>query len=138
MPMRGRAAAAGLALILAGCSAGKDLAAAQQAVTTFHQQMNAAAFDAIYDASSADWQKATARAASAQFLGAVHTKLGNFVSGNTVGWAENVNTNGTFMTLNYQSKYAGGDAAEHFLYRIDGGKLQLVGYNINSNALILK
>ena len=71
-------------------------------------------------------------------LQAVHKKLGNLRSTVPQGWNVNYQTSGTFVTLGYATHYAEGDASEQFVYRIKDGKALLVGYNINSNALILK
>ena len=42
------------------------------------------------------------------------------------------------VTINYQAQYEKGAASEQFVFRIDGGKALLAGYNINSDALILQ
>jgi hypothetical protein len=71
-------------------------------------------------------------------LEAVHRKLGELKSADKQNWNINFHTSGTFVTLTYKTSYSEGDAAEQFVYRIDGGAASLAGYHINSNALILK
>ncbi|MGH8101942.1 MAG: hypothetical protein ACREIW_11645, partial [Chthoniobacterales bacterium] len=72
------------------------------------------------------------------FMGAVHGKLGKVQSAARKGFFVNFNTSGTRVRLNYDTKFDGGDATEEFLWRIQGNKALLVGYHINSNALVLK
>jgi hypothetical protein len=50
----------------------------------------------------------------------------------------NYHTSGTFATLVYKTRYAGGEATETFVYRIKSESALLAGYHINSNALITK
>ena len=127
-----------VAAALCGCSAGTDVPLAEKAVDSFHQTLNAGDFARIYAEARPDMKAATAEGPLVDLLGAVHRKLGVFQSGKSVGWNDNATTGGHFLTLTYASTYAGGTADERFVYRIDGGRAMLAGYNINSNALILK
>ena len=123
--------------VLAGCSAANDIPAAERGIAQFHQQLNAGAFDAIYSASGPEMKATTKQPELASFLAAVHRKLGDFQSGKTLGWNENIGTNGHFVAINYVATYARGVAQEGFAFRIDGGRAVLAGYHVNSNALIL-
>ena len=135
MVMKRFAAVAAL-MLLAGCSMGQDMSTAQAGVTTFHKQLNAQAFDQIYDDASADLKAAAPPAKLINLLSAVHRKLGDFQSGSAVGWNDNATTSGHFLTVHFQANYARGKADETFVYRIDNGAAVLAGYNINSDALI--
>lgn len=125
------------ALALAGCSLGADVPVAEKAITAFHAQLDAAQFGPIYIQSADEMKKATTQAHLTDFLAAVHRKLGLFRSGKSIGWNDNVNTGGHYITINYQATYQRGPAAENFVYRIDDGKATLVGYHVNSDALII-
>lgn len=125
------------ALALAGCSFGADVPVAEKAIAAFHAQLDAAQFDAIYAGSAKEMKSTTTQAQLTAFLAAVHRKLGLLKSGKSVGWNENLNPGGHFMTINYQAVYERGPAAENFVYRIDDGKATLVGYHVNSDALVL-
>lgn len=129
-------AALAAAALLAGCSMGQDMSTVQAGITAFHQQMNAQAFDKIYQASSADMKGASDQAGLVKLLSAVHRKLGDFQSGSAVGWNDNVATGGHFVTVHYAANYALGKADETFTYRVDGSTATLAGYHINSLALI--
>ncbi len=119
------------AAALAGCSMSADTKVAEQAVTDFHQKLDAGQIDAIYAAASTDLRKTTSHERFAGFLGEVHRKMGNTKSSNEKKWFVNFNTSGSFVTLTYDTVYAGGNAKEEFVYRIEDGKALLAGYHIN-------
>jgi hypothetical protein len=121
--------------LLAGCSMNKDIFAADAGISKFHQDLNAARFDEIYTESGAELS--TTQAALIQFLSAVHRKLGNFQSGSSTSWNDNVTTTGHFVTIGYSAKYDRGGADENFVYRIDGPRAILAGYHVNSTALVV-
>jgi len=125
------------ALALAGCSIGADVPMAEKAIAAFHAQLDAAQFGPIYVQSASEMRSATSQLHLTAFLGAVHRKLGLFKSGKSVGWNDNVNGGGHYITINYQAVYERGPAVENFVYRIDDGKAILAGYHVNADALIL-
>ncbi|HMI18443.1 MAG TPA: hypothetical protein VK533_02750 [Sphingomonas sp.] len=136
--MTGRAWGIVALLALSGCSIGKDVPIAEQAVDGFHRQLNAGQFDAIYAASAADMKAVSPQTTLTALLGAIHRKLGLFKSGKVIGWNDNASTSGHFITLNYSAVYANGPADENFVYRMDGQQAVLAGYHINSDQLILR
>ena len=127
-----------VAVALAGCSMSADTKLAEQAVPKFHEMLDAGQFDAIYAASSDDFKKATTRESFVPVLEAVHRKLGATRSSHLKRWDVRYYTSGIFVTLNYSTAYAEGEAFEQFVYRLQGEKALLAGYHINSNALIIK
>jgi opacity protein-like surface antigen len=127
-----------LAFALAGCSASADTAAAEAGVPRFHQLLDAGKFAEIYEQSSEDLKKTATQQDFVALLEAVHRKLGNTKSSDKQGWNINYHTSGTFVTLTYKTVYAEGEAAEQFVFRMQGKVAALVGYHINSTALILK
>jgi hypothetical protein len=122
---------------LAGCSAGTDVPVAEKAVARFHTMLDAGQNAQIYQESASEMKSATTEAKLGALLAAVHRKLGTVKKAEQRGWNDQINTGGHFVTLNFATSYAQGDAAETFVYKIAGDKAQLVGYNINSNALII-
>ena len=141
MPMKQSAflAIASAALVsLAGCSASADIKAAEQAVPHFHEQLDGGQFEQIWAGTSDDLKKVATQADFVALLTAVHRKLGGHKSEKEQGWSTNVTTSGTFVSLTYATAYDGGDAVERFVFRMDKDRALLAGYNINSNALILK
>jgi hypothetical protein len=125
-----------MAMLVAGCSFSADTKAAEQGVTEFHTALNNSSFDEIYTASAPDFKAASTRGEFTKLLGAIHTKLGNFQTGKTVGWNDNVNTGGHYVTLNREAQFERGPAQEQFVFTVSGETATLVGYHISSNALI--
>ena len=125
-------------LALAGCSAGDNTKLAAAGVTEFHRLLDAGEFDRIYADASADLKQPTSQEDFVALLAAVRRKLGTTKSSSQQGWNINYNTSGRYITLAYATVYSDGEAAEQFVYRIEGERALLAGYHVNSNALIVK
>jgi hypothetical protein len=123
---------------LAGCSSSEDTKLAETAVLQFHQELDTGQFEAIYSAAGEELRDQTTLKDFTALLEAIHRKLGNLKSTETKGWNVNYNTSGAYVTLTYSSMFSEGGAAEQFIYRINRDRAVLVGYHINSAALILK
>ena len=136
--MRARSAILAASLLLAGCSAGADMKTAGAAVNQFHQQLDAGQFDAVYANSDPAMKAATTAPDLTNLLAAVHRKLGNTKSASQMGINVNFGTAGEVIRTSYKTEFDNGEAIETFTFRIDQAQAKLVGYNINSNALILK
>lgn len=126
------------AIFVAGCTTSVDTRVAERAVDTFHEMLNAGQFELIYAAGSDDLKRVAKREDFVALLDAVHRKLGVTKSWSKRGWSVNYHTSGTFVTLSYSTIFDEGDAGEQFVYRLQDGKALLVGYHINSTALIVK
>jgi hypothetical protein len=124
-------------MALAGCSIGDDVPVANKAIDRFHAALNAGQFEPIYAGAAKDMKDTTPQSRLVALLAAVHRKLGTFKSGKSMGWNDNVNPAGHFVTISYEATYEHGPAAENFVYRIDGGHAALAGYHVNADALIL-
>lgn len=122
---------------LAGCSTATDSRLAEQAIPNFHDMLDAGHFDEIYDASSDRLKQASTRKDFDTLLAAVHGKLGNTKSSSQRSFFINYGTSGTFITITHSTQFECGDGVEQFVYGLNDGKASLVGYHINSNALIL-
>ena len=127
-----------ISLAIAGCSMSADTSIAESEVPRFHRQLNAQELGAIYDNSASEMKEATGRKEFIEFLQAVHRKLGVMKTTERQNWHVNYGTNGTVITLVYNTSFTEGEATEQFLYRLEGKTAKLMGYNINSNAFILK
>ena len=119
-------------LWLTSCSFGADTKTAEIGVESFHRDLEAGRYNQIYAAADPQFKAATTTADWSKMLGAIHTKLGAYRSGKTVGWTENATTGGKYITLNREANYVTGPAQEQFIFRIDGNKVSLFGYHINS------
>ena len=123
-------------VLLSACSGGEDLTAADAQIKTFHSELNSGDFQRIYADSAQGWKNVSSSADTIQLFTGVHNKLGAFLTGNKVGWRVNYTTGGTFVIVQYASKFQKGEAQETFTFQHSGNATQLVGYNVNSRALI--
>jgi hypothetical protein len=124
--------------MLTGCGAIKGKAAAEKAVSEFHDKLDKGDFKSIYSETHADFKKAATEKDFVALLEAVHRKLGKLEKSEPAGWNANTFNFQTNIVLTYKTKFAEGDAVETFNYRVDGDRAQLCGYNINSPTLITK
>lgn len=127
-----------VAMVLASCHPVQDTQAAEQAVTAFHRQLDAADFKGIYAATHPDFKKAATEKEFVDILEAVHRKLGDVQSSQRATWNINSFNFQTNVQMTYDTTFAQGKAKESFNYRIEDGKAVLRGYNINSPTLITK
>ena len=129
--------AAALLFGLGACSMGADLPIADQAVTRFHKMLDAGQNAQIYRESAQEMKNAGPEAKLDAFLSAVHRKLGTVTKATRQGFNDQMNTGGHYITMTYATTYTRGEATETFVYKISDGKAALVGYNVNSDALII-
>lgn len=126
------------ALILTGCDAMKGKATAENAVIAFHDSLDKGDFESLYTAADPDLRAAATEKDFLALLGAVHRKLGNVKASNETNFAINSYNLDTRITLQYNTTFDGGDGTETFVYRMKGDQVALVGYNINSLAMLTK
>lgn len=138
---RGNLTIIGLAflVLILGCSGMmKGKAAADPAVARFHQQLNDKQFSEIYAESSQRMKDAATEQELIDLLDAVNRKLGRVKDSKSTSWHVGSTTEGTFITVTYDTTFTDGKATEKFIFELDGDKGILVNYNINSNELITK
>jgi|ERR1051326_4122479 hypothetical protein len=117
-----------------GMAEGRRMANAS--VEHFHDQLNAGQFDQIYAESDARFQSAGSKLDILKLFEAIHRKLGNTKSQTLSFWNMNATTSGFFITVTYDTSFERGSGQENFTWVKVGNKLSLVGYHIQSNALI--
>jgi hypothetical protein len=109
---------------------------AEAAATTFHGELNAGDFDAIWSGADDSFRRASTRENYDKFIGAVHRKLGLVVNTTTTGWAiKNFNFQ-TSVVLVKRSEFEHGSGVETFTYAVHGDSVKLVRYDINSTELV--
>ncbi|MCT2400637.1 DUF4019 domain-containing protein [Novosphingobium mangrovi (ex Huang et al. 2023)] len=124
--------------MLAGCGVKESIEDASAQVDQFHAALDAGDWQAVWKRADPELRKATRREQFGRLLKAVHRKLGNVQSSRQVGWNANATTGGSFVTLTMQTTFEKGVGTEQFVYRKgDGGKLMLVGYDIQSQDMML-
>lgn len=125
-------------LSLSGCSMSHNVDMAKSKIPLFHSELNSGKYEVIYTEASQELRNADSEDNFVAFLSAVNRKLGPFESSTSETWKMNYNTSGTFVSVSENSNFEHGKATENFVYRIKDGTALLVGYHINSNALIMR
>lgn len=82
-------------------------------------------------------KQATSKAELGKFLAAVHRKLGKVKASKQTGWRSNSTTDGAFTQLAMATTFERGTGQESFTFRTVAGHPTLVGYNLNSNDMML-
>ncbi|MCJ2177056.1 DUF4019 domain-containing protein [Novosphingobium album (ex Hu et al. 2023)] len=107
-------------------------------VGQFHAALDAGQWQGLWTNGDPELHKATTRDRFGKLLDAVHRKLGTVRGSKQVGWNAEATTGGTFLTLTMQTTFEKGTGTEQFVYRKgDGGKLTLMGYDIQSQEMML-
>jgi hypothetical protein len=105
-------------------------------VQHIHAQLDSAAYEAIVREADPLFQKAESHERLIKFLTGVHSKLGTSRGCTRNNIFVKAGTNGTFITTQYKSTFAHGDAVESFTWREAAGRLKLAGYHIESDAFV--
>ncbi len=116
----------------------KDLGQADNAVSKFHQQLDAGSFEQIYADSDDALKQATTQQKFIDLLSAVPRKLGTVKSTEREGYFVNFGTSGERLRLTYATQFEDDNAQEQFTFQVIGDDCRLVGYQISSDALITK
>jgi hypothetical protein len=111
---------------------------AEPAVEKFRQQMSAGQFERAYEATGTEFKQATPREKGVGLFAAVDRKLGKLQKSERITWNVNTRNMTTMVTLVYNSRYAEGDATETFTVKVDDGKGEIIGYNIQSLDMMIK
>jgi hypothetical protein len=132
------AAAAILVFLMWQCGSalqqGRGLANA--AVRHFHQELNSGNYEHICQGADEGFSQGEKHDELLRLLEAVHRKLGDAGDESQVNMNVNATTDGTFITTEYNTRFAQGQAIETFTWVKSGGTLKLYGYNVQSKALL--
>jgi hypothetical protein len=124
--------------VLGGCGASDVLRFANEGVARFRAQLGGQQYLDIYSQADSAFRSVTKQQDFVDFMSAINRKLGKFQSASQTGYFVNWTTSGTRVRLTFSAKYEGGDAQEEFIWHVSGKQALLVGYHVNSNALITK
>ena len=127
-----------LIVFTSSCSLGKGKGLGEIAVVQFHNQFNAGQYKEIYDQADEGFRKASKESDVIALFEAIRRKLGTVKQSNQNGWGVNTTPTGTIVTLQYQTEFTEGNAAEQFVFLLSGDKAVLYNYNINSPLLITR
>ena len=127
---------AAFGLALSGCSVSRDKASAETEVAHFHQLLDAGRFHDIYAAAEPEFRATGSEQMAFGVFQMIHDRLGAFRSSHESGWRVNFQPGGNMVHLTYNTQFASAVGAEDFVFRIRGGAARLVGYHVNSPALV--
>lgn len=109
---------------------------AEGAVRRFHDQLNAGQFERICQEADEAFSEGPRHDQLIETLQAVHRKLGDAIDEKRGNINVNVNTQGTFVTVEFFTLFATDQAHETFTWRKSGNALKLYGYNVQSKAFL--
>jgi PBP1b-binding outer membrane lipoprotein LpoB len=124
-------------MLVIGCNPMKNTAEAEKAAAEFHALFDAQNFEKIYDDAHPDLKSAQSKADLVSFIKTVRERLGPVKAKERTGWQANSYNLKTNAVLTYSTQFEHGQGTETFTYRIADGKASLLGWHINSNALII-
>ena len=127
-----------LALAGAGCSAGSDVAAVEREVERFHELAADREIDRLYEQSSDEFKRAATPEQFRALLEVIDERLGDVRRANRRGWHVNYTNAGTVVTLTYDTQFERGRGTEEFVYRLNDDRARLLGFHVNSDALIAR
>jgi hypothetical protein len=131
---------AGLALTVLlgveGCGMAAAKAKAEAAMETFHEQLSAGDFDAIWRTTDDTFRNVTSRLDFEKVEAAVHRKLGRVVRTTDAGWRMQTFNFKSSIVLHQKTVFEHGSGTETFTLVINGDEVKLAGYYINSMELV--
>ncbi len=108
-----------------------------RAVPAFHARYDHSDFEAIYRDATDEFRGSMSKDEYLKFMSTVRRKLGSVKSSKRQTWNVNVTMTGTNVTLTFETEFERGKGTETFSFVDRGDGPKLIGYRINSNALIM-
>lgn len=118
-----------------GKGAFQDYRLASAAAEHFHQQLNTADFDGIYEDASDEFRQSATRDDVIKLLEKVHQRLGNAGKTSSVGFHVNWKNGRTTIDQVLETEFANGHAQENFVWITQQDQFQLYNYHIDSPLL---
>lgn len=125
-----------LALLASACGVKENMEQADKEIERFHARYDKQDYPAIWRTTSGEFRKITSEKEFEKLLVAIRTKLGAVKSTEQAGWQANTNNGVSTVVINAKTAFEKGDGIETFTYVKEDSGLKLLGYNINSAALI--
>ena len=125
-------------LAAAGCMQDPpDLRSATEAVDRFHAGINDSHYDDVCQTVEPHALAGTTGLECRQFLAYVHQHLGNNAESRRVYFrvAPTPKDGGSNVAMNYVTRFAGGEAKEHFEWHVNGSAVRLASYHIDAARL---
>ncbi len=121
------------------CSSSHEHDIVQQAVVNFHRELDQQEWTISYDSADDEFRHSGTKAEFSNFLQTIHNKLGNVQQAEIRSYKKQwIAGRGSFISTVFETQFTFGKAIETFSWHIVSNRAVLHGYNINSNALIVK
>ncbi len=128
-----------IALFASGCGGMfKGKKAGEQSIAEFHKLYNDGKLGEIYSTAHSDFKSSTTEKQFLDLLGAVQRKLGKVTKTANAGFNVRSFNLTTTVVLTQTTTFEQGTGTETFTFLMDADKAVLVGWNINSNELVVK
>ncbi|MCB5424240.1 DUF4019 domain-containing protein [Altererythrobacter sp. CC-YST694] len=125
-----------LALLVSACGMKENMEQADKEIERFHAYYDKQNYAAIWRTTSGEFRKITKEKEFEKLLVAVRTKLGAVKKVEQAGWQANTMNGVSTVVINTKTAFEKGEGIETFTYVKQDSGLKLLGYNINSAALI--
>lgn len=125
-----------ISLASLGLTGAGQTAAGEHAVQHLHALLDAGQGAQIVAEADPLFTSTASAAVATQFFADLHSKYGAVRSSALNTWTVNqqvmTGVSATFLRMDYETQFAAGPATETFTWRIDGGRMLLVGYHLDS------
>ena len=118
------------ALFLLGCSSHDPVGPAREGVTEFHRKLNAEEYSRIYNEAGEEFRKPHDEEKAVARLAEMRRTLGTVVRAEAGSSRVDYSAGGVVVHLRYATQFEKGEATEDFVWRVDGDRPVLIGYNV--------
>jgi hypothetical protein len=125
-----------LLLVTGGCSFRANSEAAETASTTFHQQMSAEQYEAIYDGATSAFKAAIGRETFSGLCKRIRRKMGTCQAASLTSSGFQTVPQGSFINLTYKRQCDNGTLAEQFVWQMISGKAVLNAFHADNPLLV--
>jgi len=123
-------------LLVNGCTSRANFDAAERASETFHQQILAEQYDAIYENTTMVFKAATSRGTCVGLCERINRLMGTCEAARMTYKGFLNTSQGSFIDLNFTRSCANGRLEEQFGWQIIDGKAVLNRFNANNPLLL--
>ena len=129
---------AGLAAwALVACNPVENMNAGEDRIADFQDAYSRGDDEAMWAMTGPEWRNASTRAEFDELLRILEARMGSIEGTERVGFNVNTNTEGTFTVVQMQTQFEKADGTEVYTFLGNGSDMQLVGWNVNSDALLV-
>lgn len=126
-----------IAVSLQGCLLPENIGDAEQSVSVFHERLNRADYDEIWELTAPEFSEQEMRDDARALFAAMHNRLGPVLESQEIDASfYRYADAGETVTLVYHTTFERGQATETFVFTLGSGKPLIWNYNINSRTFV--